>query len=281
MPELRIRPALEAVAELFPSWGERPTLSTLEELRAVMCWPRDEQARMTFHRLLHLQLRSDWEQAPHLADDPLFIKLFARDWQAFGGAEAFLETPPYQTVMDEAERRSTRGEWAGATLCLAHLLHTRYADRLEGPISLRKVRALLARQGSPFFQELPGPRALNDAWEEFQPVAHLWAGSFFVGQWLGATLREAVAADMVARSHLPPPTWQPSDLFLSHLGWAILSLATTFQEFGLAYLPKHARKPLLDPEQLWRLVDVPVWPVAIPAVDLPAELLERFDDYGN
>lgn len=277
MSELRIRPALAPMAAFFPDWGLRPAPGLLHDLKAVMAWPRDERARMAFHAALHFQAQALWEQVPGMPDDPLVRKLLAEQRQRIGGWPVLMESPPAGEILAQAEQRGTRGAYAGAALALAYLLQTRYAQRLQGPVSLRRVRALLARKGNPFFEEPPGAGALAEAWEEFQSVAHLWGADLILRTWCLDAVAAAAQADLDARRE--PRPWGFPELALAHSVMVLLSLARELQGFGLATTPKHARAPFLDPATLWHVTDLPDWEVQLPPLELPADLLERYEDY--
>jgi hypothetical protein len=253
------------------------------DVRAVMGWPRDLEGRQAFLRVAYLQALADMEDlSPWTGPpDPALRRLIEGRRELLGGWSALMETPPAREVLDEAARRAIRAEGAGATLWLTYLLQARYADRV-GPISLRKVRALLTRKGSPFFPEPPGLRALNEAWDQFQPVAHLWAARFVLRTWPVPDVLLDLERDLAALHRLKgalPSQWQADTLFLVHHGPHLLALAKALQDFGLGYVPRHAHKPILDPEGFWTLADLPAWPVHLPEVTLPEELIERFDDY--
>jgi hypothetical protein len=258
--------------------SNKPTHALFQHIASIMCWPEDEKARKSFHRIQHFQMAWMLDFISTEREFPEIRRLLELHRESIGGWLALAEARPVQDLTAEVKSSTTRGDWVGGTLCLAHILHTQHADRVKGQLSLRKVRAFLYRTGDHFFKQPPGPEAANDAWEEFKSVAHLWAGRFFIEHWMTKQIAAAVIAGLSNRDLNTIQKWE-IDLQLDSL-WtqAMLTMAKVFQDFGLSYKPARSRTPILDANRIWTLVDLPIWPLDPPIIRLTEAMLEIFED---
>lgn len=64
---------------------------------------------------------------------------------------------------------------------------------------------------------------------------------------------------------------------INHEMQHLLSYATHFQSFGLAYTAKHARKPLLNRDSMLLMEEVPEWRFLLPRISLSDDLIASFN----
>jgi hypothetical protein len=114
-------------------------------------------------------------------------------------------------------------------------LSTAHEKRVEirGGTSVSKAIELVADA-----RGLPGRSQLRAAWSESRDVAHV----ITAGAYLAHCALER--GDKRAVSILSPILLVPE---------IVVAVAAAFQQFGLTTLPHGQKKPILDPETLWRV----------------------------
>lgn len=158
-----------------------------------------------------------------------------------------IDGPGYLEMRDKVTESTKRGSVAGDLL---HLIYEMHALDFQEP-SLRKALAeykkfSLGRKygdGSPLkYSE----RMMRDYWNEYEPVAHLWA-AFRLNR--GPYAYVADAADVFGSA----------DAFRTFLG-----VAKAIGEFASTFVPKRTRpaKPVLPPDELVHI------PAEIPSIRL-------------
>jgi hypothetical protein len=262
-----------------PERPDEPGPDVLHFIYALMLWPQDESARRKFEGLQFFKFLELLETAPSLKKDEVLTKAVEAQLRGIGGVSTLREMESERKILTDMQNRADRGKWAGGALCMAYLLHTNHAKEIEGGISLRKVRAFLARKGEQFFRKPPKEEALKEAWDEFKSVAPLWAAKFFVDHWMRTQLEVDPLKDLILPEDPTLRNWKIEQAMSQAWVRTVLPLAHDFQEFGLNYKPLKSSVPLLDPKVLWTLVDLPDWAFDRPRVFFLEDLIEILNDY--
>lgn len=134
-----------------------------------------------------------------------------------------------------SRRQFAQGLVAGETLLCAAQLAAFASDHT----SLRKAQHIVKefRVVRKFGARLSIPTSitrLESAWMKFKSVAHLWAA--FIPWWVEADDSEVLQDERVAD---------------------LLADAKWFAAVGMNHIPKHARRPLLDAREIWKIPDSP------------------------
>ncbi|WP_243304662.1 hypothetical protein [Geothrix oryzisoli] len=247
-------------------------------LFSVMCWPQEPEKMKGFLGVEFFRLMEQADAQPQLRDNPDFIQGLEFIRKQLGGWTSISNMPKSHEVFADMKNRMMRGNWVGGTLCMAYILRKNHSGQIEGEISLRRLWTFLFQTRNQYFPKPPKKEALREAWDEFKSVAHLWAANFFINQWMAETLADRTKESLVHLEIQSPTQETVTEIILSHHVPLVLALAKDFEEFGLNFKPSHSRKPLLDPERLWTLEDVPNRSFPFPKIILSDQILEIFND---
>jgi hypothetical protein len=161
------------------------------------------------------------------------------------------------------------------------------------PISLNRVWKWIEQYGSLWIPMYTTKDRLDEDWEQFKSVAHLWAADFAF-HWLGfanqphshfASQWQREIVPMLPHNALASHPKEADQAlaviekvdYINHRLRYLFTFARHFQDFGLAFRPKRSRKPLLDHDRLYLLEDVPDWGIPFPEVELPEEWVESMN----
>lgn len=282
LPSINIRALYEAPSRIDERLPYHFTERSGLLLFVKMLWPRDTTRQMQAFRRMSLPYQTLFEKSLAIVDDPLLLQATEFNWTILGGWEGISELPSKIEIKGEIARHTTKGRNAGAALFFLHCLHTHHAPQLQKILSLNNVWAWMERHGELLLGHPVKKDLLDDDWEHYRDVAHLWAAEFLLGT-LGSTvppshdLRTAFTGS--ASGDMNPDLLgliQEMDT-LNHSTRHLLTCAAHFQLFGLTYTTKHARKPLLDGTSLLRVEEVPEWGIELPRVPLPDDLIASFN----
>lgn len=219
-------------------------------LAALMAFPGDEAQEREY-----LVARC----AKALAESPNADGIRAL-FDAAGGLGGVAEARPL-SVLFETVDKSVDG-WFVASLMMSLLVRLANDDEVvPEQASVNKAAYLLEAQ-RPQFKNPEAlaalPRNRNDiimVWSRFRHVAHLCS----------AFINWSIQSEKF------------SDLVFQDLG-VVLSTAMTFQQWGLAFVPRRSQKAILDRKRLWRLPDsIRPSPIALaPLTSGEIELLRAY-----
>ena len=272
MPILNIGSHFSFLQELDLESGFEPSRILSEWIFSVMCWPGDvkRQEAYQYWRAQESFAAVDSIPVQHGDDQFLWLNELSRVYRnATRGFVIQAGLPSYEALRRESGDRIVRGIWAGATLCIAYLLHKDYAERGPFEISLTRIWGFLFRSKQDFFSHPPRKESLKEAWGEFKDVAHLWAGLFFFNHWMAVEALQCVELDGTSGAATQKRivhAMGSRDLAVTTK--AILVLAREFQEFGLGFTPKRSGNPLLDPNGIWRVEELQDWGISFPSIQL-------------
>jgi hypothetical protein len=289
-PEIASRPLYALCNDLFvhsPDPGEGPDAASLYWLLGPMCWPTEPAKEKSFAAACFVDVldytvntRLPQEAASITSESRLLTDLDALVQMLFGGWKALFSTSHSDSILEDFQRRVDRGWRAGAVLSLAYILHTQRGHEVKD-ISERKLRAFLVRRGEDLFGEPQSANALKTASERCRAVAHLWAGLFFVGTWMPGLVAKKANTDVPLKDLLISRDWESLYPLAPHLIRAMMPMAMKFQTFGVAYTPKGAAEPLIDPKSAWLLPGVPEGSIPFPEPRFDDAALEEFEDYRS
>lgn len=251
-------------------------------LLVKMLWPRDAARQLQAFRRMCLPYQALFEKCLAVTADPLTHQVLDTNWIILGGWEGIADLPSKREIDSEVAQNAVKGRNAGAALFFMHCLHTHHAPQLQKILSLNNVWAWMERHGELLLGHPAKKDQLDDDWEHFRDVAHLWAAEFLLNAMgssvppshsLKAAFAEAVSGDL------------DQDLLdmiqqldaINHEMQHLLSYATHFQSFGLAYTAKHARKPLLNRDSMLLMEEVPEWRILLPRISLSDDLIASFN----
>lgn len=282
MPTINIRALNEAPSHIDESLPYHFTERSGLFLFVKMLWPRDAARQLQAFRRMSLPYQNLFEKTLAIVDDSLLHQATEFNWTLLGGWEGIADLPSKREIDSEVAQNAVKGRNAGAALFFMHCLHTHHAPQLQKILSLNNVWAWMERHGELLLGHPAKKDQLDDDWEHFRDVAHLWAAEFLLNAMgssvppshsLKAAFAEAVSGDL------------DQDLLdmiqqldaINHEMQHLLSYATHFQSFGLAYTAKHARKPLLNRDSMLLMEEVPEWRFLLPRISLSDDLIASFN----
>jgi len=266
-------------------------------LDSLMAWPSDDQrARQYCRRRLvdqYAALQDAAERVPMITVIPGFIEAKRLCWEFLDGWSGILNLPAKDDLDRDHHSLRTRGHQVGATFCILYWCQASHATQLAQPISLNRVWKWIEQYGSLWIPLYTTKDRLDEDWEQFKPVAHLWAADFAF-HWLGfAKQTHAYFASQWQNEIVPMLPHgaleeRPEEVDralaivknvddINHRLRYLFTFARHFQEFGLSFTSKRSRKPLLDRDRLLLLEDVPDWGIPFPEVELPDEWIESMN----
>src|SRR5215468_5125814 len=214
-----------------------PRLSFL--LVGYMAWPEDNANRSAW-MAGNLALLISASGAKLSADiEPQTLRAF----EMFGGLGAVAELALHK-LQDQLVRAQSR--WLHVADIMQNIVDMDKDGRLRvaGGASISKAQDLTQRHSN-----TPTKTVYVTSWAEYRHVAHVLAAA----AWLSREAhkqRGAQPGSIIAAALLAPEV--------------VIRLAASYQHFGFSLLTHGLRRPVLDPDNLWR---VPVPPEMLP---LPA-----------
>jgi hypothetical protein len=154
----------------------------------------------------------------------------------FGGLGALAELA-LDNLQDQLVRAQSR--WLHVADILQNVVDMAYDARLRvrGGASISKAQDLTQRHDS-----APTKTVYATSWSAYRHVAHLVAAA----AWLSREAHKqngSQPGSIIAAALLAPE--------------AVIRLAASYQHLGLSLLTHGSRRPVLDPENLWRVPDPP------------------------
>lgn len=229
---------------------------TWQYLQILMCWPSDVEQQNQALRATYLNTLGIVEaKTPREKDFWTYFKGMEPHRKRLGGWRALAEAPPLSEIEAAMEARTKDGLIAGGMLRLLHALHAQAIPLAGGP-SLNKIVDFLRQHGESIFQQ---NRTFTKAnlmaiWNEYKPVAHLWAAH--------VSLVHKHCPVRPEKDSLLDPAYQAFDRQLAAYIHRLYCMAKHLQEFGLTFKAKGSaaeKKNLLDPETCLLLGEVPQW----------------------
>jgi len=211
-----------------------PRLTLL--LIAYMAWPEDRAVRDKWMASHLAQFIS--ASGASLSADIGLQNLEA--FEMFGGLSALADAAQ-DKLLDQLVRNQSR--WVHVADILQFVVDIEYDDRLhiQGGPSISKALDLTQR-----YDSSPTKTVFETSWRAYRHVAHLLAAA----AWLSCESHkdaECQTGSLLTAALLAPE--------------AVISLAASYQQFGLSMLSHGVRQPVLDPAHLWR---VPIRPEFLP-----------------
>jgi hypothetical protein len=219
-------------------------------LQAVKLFPRDKAHRDQLFTLERVRF-----EALELGGD-LDLKI-----PVSGNVlQTLLESPSYTEMMNQAQEAAKRACIAADILCAIYVM-----DRFSLPEpSLNKAMALVQAYAptATYGDRSKLPASLTQirkCWEEFKPVAHLWAATRI--------------------NKVYPYTEDHNSMYTDGFK-SYLQVAQGFYHFGVSFIPKRARprEPILNAETSWTL-PLSVQPKNLHSERLPDRLIEFLKSY--
>jgi hypothetical protein len=253
----------------------------LIEVRSVMAWPKDAEARRRYLATVMAWHLGELEHAAKELPDPdqaqgwpdtiaairelenwhYAEKIFGRWFQEGGSFMTAASARSLAEYQREMQERVPAWFAAGLILALIRRMAMHHAD-LPGGASFNKAVFVLERAGLPII-----PRNRNDlrrAWTTYKTVAHFCAALFdtFLECMEVGGGPDRIAAEMERRINEEFP--------------GFLAMADAYQEFGLSYAPPQTKdRPILDKAEAWLLPGEKQWePTPYVPAPLDARLLE-------
>ena len=235
------------------------------DVRAVMAWPDDVEARRHYIATLMSTCLAELERSGANLPEPLMGESWEEtiaaievneDWLTTvdqiggwfveaGGNSAVALAPGFHAFQKDMDSRV--GQWfaAGLILALIRRMATHHQD-LPGGASVNKAVFILERVSLPMVPR--NSHDLRKAWKTYKPVAHFCAALFdwFIIAMESGDTPEEIGAVMEEK--------------LNNEFLMFLSEAEAYMEFGLGYRPPRAKaQALLDPEKTWTLPEHRPW----------------------
>ena len=218
-------------------------------VRSVMLYPRDDRARRLYHAIhFHTVLLKG---APD-----------ETRWPVSAGLLRQLLSDPNPAAAETIRARTRRATVAGELLSVIYLM-SRFkavAPAFEHP-SLNKAIYVVQTWADKYSYrdgtEIPSSRkGIRDCWEEFRPVAHLWAAQAINSKY---------------------PFVEPGEEFTSKANLDVfLGVAAGLFRFGRGFNPTRStgETRLLDAERSWT-IPASIAPLELPKGAEPPDLLLR------
>lgn len=225
------------------------TSDDIRWVTAIMTFPRDENLRTQWFTVHNARARSQD------AEDRDLLQLNAKTLRVL------LNAPSYEDLRKLAAERTKQAIVAGDILSVLFLM-----DRFSLPEPSMNKAIHVARQYAINAKYGDGTRLnisefkIREYWEEFRPVAHLWA------------------AFRLNRSY----PFCPEENVFTENGFApFLEVAAALYGFGCSFIPERARLelPLLDAEESWSLPDG-IKPRSLQIDGVPDGLQEFLQSYS-
>lgn len=268
-----------------------------DRLDALMTWPSNDRRAMQYARRRmvdqYAALQEAESRAPLLTTSPGFLDAKRMCWEFLEGWDGILSLPAKEELEAEYDALQSSGRRAGATFCILYWCHQSHATQLNRPISLSQVWKWIDQYGAAWVPIHATKDRLDEDWEQFKPVAHLWAAeyaffwlgcwnqrdSYFASQWQSEILPMLPREDLDSHPDEVNRVIAIMDRLdrLNHRLKYVFSFAHQFQEFGFAFTPKRSRKPLLDRDRLVFLEEVPDWGIQLPVVEFPDEWIDSIN----
>gem|GEM_PF-5002746 len=222
-------------------------LYDFETVWATMAHPRDETARLHYMARSRERFAAEIEKKMTEQTETPMTKeqaamatgLHLGFWLApIGGFPTLTEAPPYPEVVERQQRSAWPGCAAGDVL-----LYLLQIDAAGIPSSVNKA-VFVARDYLQGAKDGEGEnigaseRYIRQCWEDFKPVAHLWA-AYRVWQFND---------DPEGREG--PESFSPFQMDSLR---PFLALSEKLADLGAAHVAHGRREPTLAPDQLWRV----------------------------
>jgi hypothetical protein len=243
LPELA--PVPETIPELVALLAERlngsmpfPRLSSM--LVAYMAWPEDQSNRDGWMAVLLARLL-DASGATLSASEGGSRTLAALEM--FGGLRALADAAD-DKLLDRLE--TAQRHWPHVADVLQYVVDMTHDPRLQlrGGPSRSKALDLTQQHSSASTRTV-----FETSWSKFRSVAHVLAASAWLS--FDASKDKSQPGSIIAAALLAPE--------------AVIRLAASYQQFGLTSVSHGQRRPLLDPDNLWRVPVPPDVPLNLPA----------------
>jgi hypothetical protein len=207
--------------------------------RAIQLWPEDQGKQLDFLRHGYRRAEANMERDfPDSLELPQAMDYLKGIRLTLGGRESLCALKSEMDITQEIQDRTAQGQIPGMILTIAHQLVT-VANRPD-LVSWNKIVWLIGKESRrQIWKKAFSKTEIVECWKAYGMVAHFWAAQMYVdGFWTGETTF---------------PVVDENEELVQNLAYA-----KTFQDFGLTFKAKGAKKTLLDPGLLHK-IDVQIY----------------------